>query len=50
MPGWSGEIHKTRQNTYVNMYVHDYLIELLQDSMQTIADLFNSSLNLPMSG
>lgn len=43
--GTSGKINKNRQNIYFNMGIHRILISLLQDSMQSVSDLYQSSSN-----
>lgn len=42
-PGFTGTIDKNRQNTYYNLYLHEFLISLLQDSLQTLSHLYTFS-------
>ena len=45
VPGTTGVIDKPRQRTFVNLHIHEIIINLLQDSMQTISELFNPGAN-----
>lgn len=39
--GKTGVLDKSRQRTFINLFLHEYIIGLLQDSMQSISELYS---------